>query len=90
MRRAGTFAVAALSATALAAAPAAQASDQGLVKTVARGELLAGERRQRIGVGRFGDGFSVPLRIKAFMVPPSPKRCGATHVSAPLDASQAV
>lgn len=38
MRRAGTFAVAALTTTALAAAPAAQASDQGLVKIVVRHE----------------------------------------------------
>lgn len=38
MRRAGTFAVAALSTTALVAAPAAQASDKGLVKTIARYE----------------------------------------------------
>lgn len=38
MRRAGTFAVAVLSTTALVAAPAAQASDKGLVKTVARYE----------------------------------------------------
>jgi hypothetical protein len=38
MRRAGTFAVAVLSTTALVAAPAAQASDKGLVKTVVRHE----------------------------------------------------
>lgn len=38
MRRAGTFAVAVLSSTALVAAPAAQASDKGLVKTVVRHE----------------------------------------------------
>jgi hypothetical protein len=38
MRRAGTFAVAALTSTALVAAPAAHASDKGLVKTVVRHE----------------------------------------------------
>jgi hypothetical protein len=38
MRRAGTFAVAVLSTGALVAAPAAQASDKGLVKTVVRHE----------------------------------------------------
>jgi spermidine/putrescine-binding protein len=38
MRRAGTFAVAILTTTALAAAPAAQASDKGLVKIVVRHE----------------------------------------------------
>ncbi len=38
MRRAGTFAVAALTTTALAAAPAAQASDKGLIKIVVRHE----------------------------------------------------
>ncbi len=38
MSRAGTFAVAALTTTALVAAPAAQASDKGLVKTVVRHE----------------------------------------------------
>jgi spermidine/putrescine-binding protein len=38
MRRAGTLAVAVLTTTALAAAPAAQASDKGLVKIVVRHE----------------------------------------------------
>jgi hypothetical protein len=38
MRRAGTFAVAVLTTTALAAAPAAQASNRGLVKIVVRHE----------------------------------------------------
>jgi hypothetical protein len=38
MRRAGTFTAAVLTATALVAAPAAQASDKGLVKTVVRHE----------------------------------------------------
>jgi hypothetical protein len=38
MRRAGTFAVAALTTTALVAAPAAQASDKGLIKIVVRHE----------------------------------------------------
>jgi hypothetical protein len=38
MHRAGTFAVAALTTSALVAAPAAQASDKGLVKTVQRYE----------------------------------------------------
>jgi spermidine/putrescine-binding protein len=38
MRRAGTLAVAILTTTALAAAPAAQASDRGLVKIVVRHE----------------------------------------------------
>lgn len=38
MRRAGTYAVAALTTATLVAAPAAQASDKGLVKTVVRHE----------------------------------------------------